>query len=298
MSRLVIPLIVLLLFLAVPVSATYYVKEPSPLYEVKYSVLSNGTDALIHLEVLQWGISCGMTDCWPEVFYGYEYILYFNGPQLYLLNFTHAFKTPYISYKGVTFVNGSWYVEVNYYPPACSTKVDKIYRLDLGNFCIKPVNVSWFYLPKGETRDEINSWEIELQSLGPGKWGQANVSDLWIASSKSASKWSPSPAIVVNSSVFPVYFILRKDDHTKNITLIYLNTTGNNSLIQGFWFPDGVRIVNVTICKRATNITTSTTTGIETTPRSNATKTKTKDICGPGFVVLIILSVLLPNKRR
>ncbi|CAD5243848.1 protein of unknown function [Thermococcus camini] len=52
MSRLVTPLFIALLFLTLQVSATYYVKEPSSLYEVKYSVLSNGTNALIHLEVL------------------------------------------------------------------------------------------------------------------------------------------------------------------------------------------------------------------------------------------------------
>lgn len=241
-----------ILLLAVPVSATYYVRVPSPLYEVKYSVLSNGTEALVHLRILQWGITCGMSDCWPEVYSNQDYLLYFNGSRLYLLNFTPALGVPPegMAYKGATFVNGSWYVEMEYYQPDCSTQVDRFYRLDTKHFCVEPVNVSWFWLPKGKVSDYINGWRIELQSFGPGEWGYANVSDLWIALSESAGKWFPGPITVPSSSVFPVYFILKKNGHAKNITLLYLNTTNNSKgLVQGFWFPNDVKIINVTVCR-------------------------------------------------
>ncbi|WP_148882875.1 hypothetical protein [Thermococcus aciditolerans] len=301
MSRLVIPLFIALLFLTFPVSATYYVKEPSPLYEVKYSVLSNGTDALIHLEVLQWGVSCGMTDCWPEVFYGHEYLLFSDGGRLYLLNFTPAVGVPTegIIYRRATFINGSWYVEMEYYLPDYS-RADMVYRLDTRNFCIEQVNVSrWFWISQGKISNEINGWKIELQSWGPGEWSHANVSDLWIASSKSASGWSPGPAIVANSSVFPVYFIIKKDELVRNVTLVYLNTTGNNSLIQGFWFPGDVKIVNMTVCEKA-NVNTSTSMAVETNGTTHTkeaslntteTQTRKKGICGPA---LLLLGVLIP----
>ncbi|NJE09888.1 CGP-CTERM sorting domain-containing protein [Thermococcus sp. MAR1] len=305
----VILLIALLLFLTLPVSATYYVKEPSPLYEVKYSVLSNGTEALVHLSVLQWGISCGMTDCWPEVFYGHEYLLFFDGGRLYLLNFTPAVGVPTegIIYRRATFINGSWYVEMECYLPDYS-QVDMVYRFDTRNFCVEPVNVSsWFWLHRGKISNEINGWKIELQSWGPGEWGQANVSDLWIASSKSASSWSPGPAIVVNSSVFPVYFIIKKDELVRNVTLVYLNTTGNNSLIQDFWFPGDVKIINVTVCKTSadttsmaveTNGTTYTKeTSLNTTKTQTNTKETKKGICGPGLISLLAVIPLILRRR-
>ncbi|WP_297535724.1 hypothetical protein [Thermococcus sp.] len=251
--RKAIPLIALLL-LAVPVSA-YQVRSPGPVYEVKYSVLSNGTDALIHLDVLQWGITCGMVDCWPEVYSDYDYLLYFNGSQLYLLNFTPALGLPTwrVFYRGATFFNGSWYLWTEYYPPACSTLVDRIYRLDLRDLCIKPADVEWFELPRGNVSDSIDGWRIELQSLGPGEWGYANVSDLWIALSENVTNWSPGgPITFPKSSVFPVYFTLKKGNLTKKITLLYINTTNNSEgLVQGFWFPGDVKIVNVTVCRSA-----------------------------------------------
>ena len=250
--RKAIPLIALLL-LAVPVSA-YQVRSPGPVYEVKYSVLSNGTDALIHLDVLQWGITCGMVDCWPEVYSDHDYLLYFNGSQLYLLNFTPALGLPTwrVSYRGATFFNGSWYVWTEYYPPACLTLVDRIYRLDLQDFCIKPADVEWFGLPRGNVSNSIDGWRIELQSIGPGEWGHANVSDLWIALSENASKGFSVPITVPNSSTFPVYFTLKRDGTTRRITLLYLNTTRNpEMLVQGFWFPSDVKTVNVTVCRSA-----------------------------------------------
>jgi len=309
MSRLVIPTLILL-FLTVPVSAVHYVREPGPLYEVKYSVLSNGTEALVHLSVLQWGLDCGMTSCWPAVFGGHQFLLHFNGSQLYLLNFTSLFKAPYVDYKGATFTNGSWYLEVSYYSPDCSTQVDKIYRLDTRDFCIEPANVSWFYVPKGEAKDEINGWKIELQSPGPGEWSYTNVSDMFIALNQNASKWSPVPPTIPDSGLFPVYFTLKKDNVARNITLIYVNTTDNPlGLVQGLWFPDDVKIVNITVCEK-TSANTSTDTPAEanltsptTETRPNKTETTTNtgntetSICGPGLIGLLALVPLISRRR-
>ncbi|WP_297418721.1 hypothetical protein [Thermococcus sp.] len=317
MSRLVIPL--LLLFLSASVSAYPYVKAPGGLYEVQYSVLSNGTGALIHLSILQWGIDCGMTDCWPAVFYGHEYLLYFNGSQLYILNFTPVLRTLYyMEYKGASFLNGSWYIEVKYYPKK-SDEIDRFYRLDIRHFCIEPANVSWLWLPKGNVSDSIYGWRIELQSLGPGEWGHTNVSDVWIALSRNVSSWSPGPVTLVNSSVFPVYFTLKKDNNTRKIVLIYINTTNNSKgLIEGFWFPESVKIVNVTACKSTApkenttlNKTRTQTSAqrnimcshVNTVEKTNKTSTphqtsSKKSICGPGLMVIISLSAPLLVKRR
>ncbi|WP_297499701.1 hypothetical protein [Thermococcus sp.] len=315
MSRLVSCLFIFLLLIPM-VSAVYSVKAPGGLYEVQYSVLSNGTGALIHLSILQWGIDCGMTDCWPAVFYGHEYLLYFNGSHLYLLNFTPVLRTPYVEYKGASFLNGSWYIEVKYF----NDEIDKFYRLDIKHLCIEPANVSWLWLPKGNVSDSIYGWKIELQSLGPGEWGPANVSDIWIALSRNVSRWSPGPVTLVNSSVFPVYFTLKKDNNTRKVTIIYVNTTNNSrGLIEGFWFPKSVKIVNVTACKltapqenttlNETKTQTSaqrniTCSHVNTVERMNKTSLSPptfskKNICGPGLMVIIVVgTVLIVKKRR
>jgi hypothetical protein len=90
MSRLVIPLFIALLFLTTPVLATYSVHSSGFLYEVHSSVFSNGTSALIHAEVDNYGITCGMNSCWAEVYDVYDYLLLFDGSQPYILNFTPA----------------------------------------------------------------------------------------------------------------------------------------------------------------------------------------------------------------
>ncbi|NJE27116.1 hypothetical protein E3E22_10945, partial [Thermococcus sp. MV5] len=122
MPRLVISLFLLLL-LAAPVSATYYVKASGFIYEVKYKVLSNGNEALIPLPVLQFGVTCGMNDCWAEVYGDQQYLLLFNGSQLFLLNFTPVLLSnlppnvpkniSHLYFNGVKYVNGSWYVNVS-----------------------------------------------------------------------------------------------------------------------------------------------------------------------------------------
>jgi len=327
MSRLVISLFVLL-FLAVPVSAVYSVSSDDYLYEVHYSIFSNGANALIYLSVSAYNPYCPpllweATNCtnvtMAEVRWVKEYLLYFDGSQLYLLNFTPALlvnlpvsapknvsSVYFEGLRGLAYLNDSWYVNVSVFAYSSKTldsvNLNYVYRIDIGNFCFERVNISLSNFATKELKNTINGWKIEIprEFLSTYRNGSVvNISyptaDFFIIANVSDESWSPLHPLIVNWTQLPVYFVLKKNGQTKNVTLFYINTTNT---INGYWFSDGVRIVNVTICKRATNITTSTTTGIETTPRSNATKTKTKDICGPGFVVLIILSVLLPNKRR
>lgn len=310
-------------------------------YNVQYSVISNGSEAFIPLLILTYGPYCpplSGIDCanaaTGEVIGGEEHLLYFNGSQLYLLNLTPAFRALYPNYStlldrfetlyhctpldhslnGARFINGSWYLDITFRPPM--THVRGVYVFDSENMCIEPVNVSWSKLPRGKISDEINGWRIELQSQSFQKWDYANMSDVWVTMSENALRWSPGPTEVVNSSVFPIYFLLKKEGHVKNITLVYLNLNvtredfvpPNTSGVAGYWFPDSIKIANVTACEKA-NVTTSISTAAETstvpnrtTISSNTMKTpnNTKEtksgICGPGFIVLLAFVGLLPRK--
>ncbi|ASJ08840.1 hypothetical protein A3L11_06225 [Thermococcus siculi] len=308
MSRLVIPLFIALLFLTTPVLAVYYVNSGGFLYEVHSSVFSNGTSALIHAEVDNYGITCGMDSCWAEVYDVYDYLLLFDGSRLYLLNFTPALlhdlppdapqNVSSAYFKGVTYGDGSWYVNVHVFTYSkenhSSMNFDYVYRLDTRQFCVERVNESWFRLKKGVLKKEINGWKIEV----PGNF--------FLVAKASDANQSPLRPLVVNWTQFPVYFTLRKGNLTKNLTLFYINTT---STINGFWFPDDVKIVNVTACKTSTNTspsptvgTNSTTTSIQTPPGEEGTQTNGEEhknsICGPGIILLAAAIPALLRKRR
>ncbi|WP_148882538.1 CGP-CTERM sorting domain-containing protein [Thermococcus aciditolerans] len=308
MSRLVIPLFIALLFLATPVSAVYYVNSGGFLYEVQYSVFSNGTNALIHAEVDNYGITCGMMEnCWAEVYDVYDYLLFFDGSQLYLLNFTPALLSglpPYapknvssVYFKGITYVNGSWYVNVGVFAYSAEAQsgvnVDYVYRLKTKKFCVERVNASWSQLEKRVFKNEINGWRIEVPR------------NFFLVANASDTTWSPLLPLVVNWTQFPVYFTLKKGNLTRNVTLFYINTT---NVINGFWFPNNVKIVNVTVCKTSANTSTSTAAETSTTPNKtitppNTTKTPTntketkKGICGPGLISLLAVIPLILRRR-
>ncbi|NJE00496.1 hypothetical protein [Thermococcus sp. JdF3] len=332
MNRTFKTIVILFLFLTLFSKTVVSVESVDYVYNVRYSVISNGSDAFIPLLILTYepycpplsGINCANATT-GEVLGGEEYLFYFNDSQLHILNFTPAFRAlypnystlldqfralyPYIlshSLNGARFINGSWYLNLTFYPPM--THVHGIYLFNPKNLCIGLVNVSWLKLPRGKISDEINGWRIELQSPSFKKWDYANMSDVWITMSKNALRWSPGPTEVVNSSVFPIYFLLKKEGHVKNITLVYLNMNVTrddfvppNAPFLRYWFPDSVKIANVTVCEKA-NVTTSTSTtaGTSTAPNrttisSNTTKTptstkETKDgICGSGLLVLATL---------
>ncbi|WP_158523795.1 hypothetical protein [Thermococcus henrietii] len=184
-----------------------------------------------------------------------------TAPNFYLLNFTPAFTTLYPNYTslldlhlhGARFINGSWYLNITFYPPMA--EVSGVYRFNPSKFCIEPANISWFQLSTGEIKDEIDGWRIVLQSKSFENWDYANVSDLWVTMSKTVLRWSPGPTEVVNSSLFPIYFILKKGKQVWNVTLVYLNMniTRNNFTgpAESFWFPKNVEIANVTVCRSA-----------------------------------------------
>ncbi|NJE06365.1 hypothetical protein E3E36_09450 [Thermococcus sp. M36] len=303
MSRLVIPLFIALLFLTVPVSAVYYVNSGGFLYGVHYTVFSNGTNALIRAEVDNYGITCGMMEnCWAEVYDVYEYLLFFDGSQLYLLNFTPALLSslpPYaprnvsgVYFKGITYVNGSWYVNVSVFAYSAEAQsgvnVDYVYRLDTKKFCVERVNAGWSQLEKEVFKKEINGWKIEVPR------------NFFLVANASDTTWSPLLPLVVNWTQFPVYFTLKKGNLTRNVTLFYINTT---NVINGFWFPNSVKIVNVTICKEVTNTSTRTIGKINTTHTQSSTSktpTSTKEnrkICGLAFLVLLATLLLVLRRK-
>ncbi|ASJ17418.1 hypothetical protein A3L04_10220 [Thermococcus chitonophagus] len=292
MSRLVI--LIVLLFLAVPVSATYYVDKGGFLYEVRYSVFSNGTTALINAEVDNYGITCGMDNCWAEVYDSYNYLLLFDGSQLYLLNFTPALLSalpPYaprnvswVHFNAVDYVNGSWYVNVSVFAYSADSQegvnLNHVFKLDTRNFCIERANIYLSGFPRG-MKYTINYWKIEIPRQFQAK--QVFINGTWVRiSNETAMKIPPSAdffivpnrtvenskycrlifshqrPLVVNWTQFPVYFTLRKGNWTRNITLFYVNIT---NAIKGFWFPSEVKIVNVTICKANSPYIEKTTTG-------------------------------------
>ena len=308
MSRPVIPLFIAPLFLATQVSAAYYVNSGGFLYGIQYSIFSNGTNALIHAEVDNYGITCGMDSCWAEVRDVYDYLLFFDGSQLYLLNFTPALLSslpPHapknvsgVYFKGVTYVNGSWYVNVGVFAYSAEAQsgmnVDYVYRLKAKKFCVERVNASWFQLEKRVFKNEINGWRIEVPR------------NFFLVANASDATWSPLMPRVVNWTQFPVYFTLKKGNLTRNVTLFYINTT---NVINGFWFPNNVKIVNVTVCKTGENTSTSTTAETNGTARTtetppNTTKTQAstretkKGICGPGLLVLATLISAVVTVRR
>jgi hypothetical protein len=165
-----------------------------------------------------------------------------------------------VYFKGITYVNGSWYVKVHASAYSkenhSSMNFNYVYRLDTREFCVEHVNESWFRLKKRVFEDEINGWEIET----PGNF--------FLVANESDANQSPLRPLVVNWTQFPVYFTLSKDNLTKNITLFYINIT---STINGFWFPDKVRIVNVMVCKSDTTSNETSTAQTSTTGKRAST---------------------------
>lgn len=322
MSKLVIPLLLLLL-LAPLTSAAYSVKLNGFQYVVSYEVYSNGTTALINAEIDNMGTTCDMAgNCWEEVYDSYEYLLYYNGSQLFLLNFTWCPPTTPIP----AYVNGSWYLNVT----ACGI-LHYVYRLNLKSFCIKEVAVNWSQLAKNSTfKDRINGWKIVIprEFLPSPDYGPFKAYFFIGVNSSVTKPTSVPPFIAIPPySKFPVYFLLEKNGQVKNVTLFYINATEN---LTGFWFPGSVKIVNVTFCKpivtqenttsngtatqtsaqenttiHITNTTRETTktpiysnktqTNTSTTPTSPATKEKS--ICGPGLIMIVALSAALLARK-
>ncbi|WP_457742644.1 CGP-CTERM sorting domain-containing protein [Thermococcus sp.] len=235
----------------------------------------------------------------------YDYLFYYDGSSLYLFNFTPALEKSlpsyapknitYVYFNGIYHTNGSWYVNVSvstYSPETVkSFNFDYIYKLNLKNFCVEQTNITFHTIPVKATNETINGWKIVIPSefLPSPDYGPLKAYFfLGVSPNITKPRNCCSVLAIPSYSKLPVYFLLEKDGQAKNVTLFYINATEN---LTGFWFPENVKIVNVTICKRTTN----TVTEIETTPRSNTTKTK--DICGPGLIDLLALVPLVLRRR-
>jgi len=318
MSRLVTVPLLLLLFVPMA-SAVYSVELNGFLYLVSYEVYSNGTAALINAEIDNMGNTCDMAgNCWTEVYEVYDYLLYYNGSSLYLLNFTSALRKslPYYAPKNITYVyfnwiyytNGSWYVNVSistYSPETVkSFNFDYIYRLDLKNFCVERTNLTFPTVPVMRIKGTINGWKIIIPSefLPSPDYGPLKAYFFLGVNPNITKPVNCCSSLAIPShSKLPVYFLLKKNGQVKNVTLLYINATES---LTGFWFPNNVKIVNVTICEKA-NVNTSTktveTNGTTYTTKTspNTTKTQTtkeKGICGPALIPLLTLVPLVLRK--
>ncbi|WP_297417762.1 hypothetical protein [Thermococcus sp.] len=174
MSRMVIPLLILLLFAPVA-SAVYSVKLNGYFYVVSYKVYSNGTAALINAEIDNTGTTCDMKgNCWMSVYEVYDYLFYYTGSVFYLLNFTPALEASlppyapknitYVYFNWVYYANGSWFVNVSFsaYSPETVESFNKkyVYHLNLNTSCVEQTNVTSPNIPIMRTRGTINGWKI------------------------------------------------------------------------------------------------------------------------------------------
>ena len=208
-------------------------------------------------------------------------------------------------FNEIKYANDSWYVDVSafFYSEESQRgkNLDFIFRLDTKNLRVRKVNVNLSRLEGSELKNEINGWRIEIPRifLPPSLENNSLVSyshlsaNFLVVVNASNTGWLPGPFIVVNRTQFPVYFVLKRNNQVKNVTLLFLNTTPvwmwygyyneNTTGIPGYWFPDDVKIVNVTPCRNITNTAN--------------TSTATRGICGPGFVLLVTAVVPLLKRR-
>lgn len=252
MSRMVIvSFLTIFLFLTPIASAIHTIKAPGVIYEVKYSVVSNGTVVLIPLSVFQYDFLCCPNSSIAK-FGEWYYLLYYDGSQLYLLNFTYALAHP----LRVAFVNGSWYVEISTYKDSCDEITSSVYSLNLANFSFKKVNTSWSRLVwNSQSVNEINGWKIVIPNLSTNSSFPTTVDIIVINSKENANLLNNSKRVVLTTSPkFPVYFLLRKGNRIRNITLVYINTTpvswieyGSRRVtgISGYWFPENIKVIRI-----------------------------------------------------
>ncbi|AEC51850.1 hypothetical protein PNA2_0934 [Pyrococcus sp. NA2] len=272
--------------------------------EIRYTIFSNGTHALIKTEIAHYSITCGMVDCWPEVYSVDSYLFYYDPPHIYLLNLIPAARilinsslphyfprntTTYIDVWAhwVAYLNNSWYVNVSvhaYFPELNEGRnYEYTYLLDTKNFCVRLVNLDIHSFPSENMKRTINGWSIEIPKIF--KTNKTSIpiwANLLVAYSNISAYYEdekliymppPSEILVVNSSIFPIYFILKKGEETKNVTLLYININNKNPPRKRiiFQLPENIRIINVTLCNQQVSTNTSTPTPTETPPKENTT---------------------------
>jgi hypothetical protein len=271
----------------------------------RYSVVSSGKDAIIYLFMATFvpycppllvagGYNCSNT---LTIVGGDEYLLYYNGSRLYLLNLTGAINTPGASlegYNGAVFVNGSWYLSVTIFNRNTEKDENRIYLFNPNEFCIKPLNVSWSALmEKAKSVNSINGWKIVMPfEKSPERWGPASVYEVCASPFEEAKRLNyPCKSLMVKSSgVIPIQIMLKKGTEAKNLTLAYLEMNSTNSYYR---LSGNVVPIEVTACKKRLVTSTKTPTNIITT----STSTK-RSICGPGLGVVLIIAPLIAKRLK
>jgi hypothetical protein len=218
-----------------------------------------------------------------------------------------------VDFNGVKYAKG-WYVNVSVFAYSAEahdgSKLNYVLRLDTKRFCAEKTNVNWSQIKGSTLTDEIRDWKIEIPKEFRARL--VFINNTWVRVSNETAAWIPPSAdfylianssivnqsyyrylflkrrpIIVNWTQFPVYFLLKKDGQVRNVTLLYINTTNS---INGFWFPESIKIVNVTSCKLLANETPTTATN----PKGH----QNKSICGPGVIVALALLPIMRERRE
>ncbi|CAB50547.1 hypothetical protein [Pyrococcus abyssi] len=178
--------------------AVYSTNVPGVLYEVRYSVISNGTVALIPLSAYQYDFLYYPNNSLAR-FSEWHYVFYYNGSELYILNFTYVLARP----PRIAFVNGSWYLNITTY--TYSGIDSTIYRLNLRTFSIVPVKISWFkLLRENHVVSELNGWRIIIPKDFRLLDSNIPTADVVIANTEENARLYWDRVILVNSSKFPI----------------------------------------------------------------------------------------------
>jgi len=308
MSRWIVPLLLLTLLSFPALASKPLIPVGGDVVEVYYNIYSNGTAALISTEVADLQVTCGMEMvCWPEVGRAYHYLYFLNFTPALLELLPPSFGPENISYDLIylypeLYWNGSWYVNISYYPVGGIYRFGGMYILDTKNFCIEPTN-----LTSPEWKHTINGLWIEIPKIfySGEYWHSSshNSAHFIILTNTSLLNdpiYGPAynqvfkhiPTLTVNWTQFPVYFILSRHRVRKNITLFYLNIT---DIVRGGYLPEDVKIANVTVCKeeQGTKIEGNTTSKSEEENTITGSK-----VCGPGLILLLTVALTLTKRRR
>ncbi|AEH24364.1 CGP-CTERM sorting domain-containing protein [Pyrococcus yayanosii] len=324
-------IVILFLSLTLFSRAVVSVESGGYVYNVRYSVISNGSDAFVPLLILTYepycpplsGINCANATT-GEVLGGNEYLFYFNDAQLYILNFTPAFRALYPNYStlldqfralyhytlrhslnGARFINGSWYLDLTFYPPM--THVYGIYRFNPSKFCIEPVNVRMrgFTLPSsvgGLALLSVLSKDCLLAVKNSEGWPLNDNPNpgLPVGVTGRRPGLRAEPKLVTGVGDGPA----NRTASGEGLTRWNPRPSGRGG---GQWFPDSVKIANVTVCKTSADTSTKTVETNGTTyttkmsPNTTKTPTNTKEtkkgICGPGLISLLVVIPLILRRR-
>lgn len=152
----------------------------------------------------------------------WHYIFYYNGSELYFLDFTYVLARP----PGIAFVNGSWYLDITTY---IYSGIDStVYRLNLRNFSVVQVNTGWFELLR-KNRIKLNGRRIVVPQEFQSADSSAPTADVVVANLQKNTKLYGGRVVLANSSEFPVYKILLHEREPQNLWICVHNSSYNSS---------------------------------------------------------------------